>query len=173
MNVCRLNMSHGSHDSHRVVVDLVREYNASGRGVVATMLDTKVGGVGGRGGGGGGQGGGGRGTMRGAAGAEGKRRSRGAGAGGPEGGVEGLRRAPHPHPPHAQGPEVRSGDLAEPIDMAVGQRYTFTIEEGANGKGGRISVNYDDFIRGGVGWGVGWGVGGGGEWGGVGRWGWG
>lgn len=44
---------------------------------------------------------------------------------------------------------MRSGDLAEPILMEAGQRYTFTIEEGANGKGGRISVNYDDFIQGG------------------------
>jgi hypothetical protein len=56
-----------------------------------------------------------------------------------------------PRPAARQGPEVRSGDLAEPIDLEVGQRYTFTIEEGANGKGGRISVNYDDFIRGGRG----------------------
>ena len=43
---------------------------------------------------------------------------------------------------------MRSGDLAEPISMEPGQRYTFTIEEGANGKDGRISVNYDDFIQG-------------------------
>ncbi|KAI8477423.1 MAG: pyruvate kinase [Monoraphidium minutum] len=85
MDVARLNMSHGTHESHKAVVDLVREYNASGRGVVATMLDTK-------------------------------------------------------------GPEVRSSDLAEPLVMEAGQRYTFTTEEGANGKGGRISVNYDDFI---------------------------
>jgi hypothetical protein len=39
--------------------------------------------------------------------------------------------------------------------MEVGQRYAFTIEEGANGKGGRISVNYDDFIQGGFFWGGG------------------
>jgi len=43
---------------------------------------------------------------------------------------------------------VRSSDLAEPIEMQLGQRYIFTIEEGANGKNGRISVNYDDFIKG-------------------------
>lgn len=47
----------------------VREYNACGRGCIATMLDTK-------------------------------------------------------------GPEVRSGDLAEPIEMSRGQSYTFTITEG-------------------------------------------
>lgn len=31
MNVVRLNMSHGDHASHKAVVDLVKEYNASGR----------------------------------------------------------------------------------------------------------------------------------------------
>ena len=38
----RVNMSHGSHESHGAVVDLVREYNGLGRRVLATMLDTKV-----------------------------------------------------------------------------------------------------------------------------------
>ena len=85
MNVARLNMSHGDHASHKAVVDLVKEYNALGRGCLAIMLDTK-------------------------------------------------------------GPEVRSGDLVAPIDMKEGDRYTFTIDEGANGTGGRISVNYDGFI---------------------------
>jgi pyruvate kinase len=42
MSVARLNMSHGSHDSHKAVIDLVRAYNETGRGCVATMLDTKV-----------------------------------------------------------------------------------------------------------------------------------
>ena len=32
MNVARLNMSHGDHASHQAVVDLVKEYNALGRG---------------------------------------------------------------------------------------------------------------------------------------------
>lgn len=32
--------------------------------------------------------------------------------------------------PFAQGPEVRSGDLAEPIEMQRGESYTFTITEG-------------------------------------------
>ena len=85
MNVARLNMSHGDHASHKAVVDLVKEYNALGRGCLAIMLDTK-------------------------------------------------------------GPEVRSGDLVAPIDMREGDRYVFTIDEGANGTGGRISVNYDGFI---------------------------
>jgi hypothetical protein len=126
------------------VVDLVKEYNTLGRGCVAIMLDTK-------------------------------------------------------------GPEVRSGDLAAPIDLVpgappglppgicraalagcregctvrraagiamqhsnwsampesrllpasspvvccgtlAGAKYTFTIDEGANGQDSRISVNYDGFI---------------------------
>ena len=46
----------------------------------------------------------------------------------------------------SQGPEVRSGDLAEPIECRLGDRYTFTIVEGCNGADNRISVNYDDFI---------------------------
>lgn len=30
--------------------------------------------------------------------------------------------------------------------MSVGESYIFTIKEGADGKDGRISVNYDGFI---------------------------
>ena len=57
--MCRLNMSHGDHKSHKAVVDLVKEYNKLNRHNVAIMLDTK-------------------------------------------------------------GPEVRSGDVTEPIDMKAG-----------------------------------------------------
>lgn len=45
-----------------------------------------------------------------------------------------------------KGPEVRSGDVAEPLELATGDQLTFTIVEGADGKGGRVSVNYDGFI---------------------------
>ena len=31
-------------------------------------------------------------------------------------------------------------------DCCTGAKYTFTIKEGADGKNGRISVNYDGFI---------------------------
>eukprot|EP00242_Pyramimonas_sp_CCMP2087_P002548 CAMPEP_0198232052 /NCGR_PEP_ID=MMETSP1445-20131203/115522_1 /TAXON_ID=36898 /ORGANISM="Pyramimonas sp., Strain CCMP2087" /LENGTH=579 /DNA_ID=CAMNT_0043912699 /DNA_START=826 /DNA_END=2565 /DNA_ORIENTATION=- len=43
MNVARLNMSHGDHESHKKVIDLVKEYNASGRrpDQIALLLDTK------------------------------------------------------------------------------------------------------------------------------------
>jgi hypothetical protein len=43
MNVARLNMSHGDHNSHKKVIDLVKEYNEqSAENVIAIMLDTKV-----------------------------------------------------------------------------------------------------------------------------------
>lgn len=45
-----------------------------------------------------------------------------------------------------KGPEVRSGDLPEPLMMKTGDTYFFTIAAGADGKGGRIGVNYDGFI---------------------------
>lgn len=45
-----------------------------------------------------------------------------------------------------KGPEVRSGDLAAPIDLVAGDKYTFTINVGATGQDGRIGVNYDGFI---------------------------
>lgn len=42
MNVARLNMSHGDHESHQKVIDLVKEYNAQTKdNVIAIMLDTK------------------------------------------------------------------------------------------------------------------------------------
>eukprot|EP00240_Pyramimonas_obovata_P002845 CAMPEP_0118924660 /NCGR_PEP_ID=MMETSP1169-20130426/2694_1 /TAXON_ID=36882 /ORGANISM="Pyramimonas obovata, Strain CCMP722" /LENGTH=628 /DNA_ID=CAMNT_0006865791 /DNA_START=52 /DNA_END=1938 /DNA_ORIENTATION=+ len=43
MNVARLNMSHGDHQSHKQVVDLIKEYNATGRrpDKIALLLDTK------------------------------------------------------------------------------------------------------------------------------------
>ncbi|GLJ22338.1 hypothetical protein SUGI_0420540 [Cryptomeria japonica] len=42
MNVARLNMSHGDHESHRKVIDLVKEYNAQlENNVIGIMLDTK------------------------------------------------------------------------------------------------------------------------------------
>mmetsp|Transcript_27375 Transcript_27375/g.37762 ORF Transcript_27375/g.37762 Transcript_27375/m.37762 type:complete len:625 (-) Transcript_27375:120-1994(-) len=43
MNVARINMSHGDHISHKKVIDLVKEYNASGRrgDHIGILLDTK------------------------------------------------------------------------------------------------------------------------------------
>lgn len=46
-----------------------------------------------------------------------------------------------------QGPEVRSGDLAEPAELVPGEEWVFTINEGEKGGGRRISVNYDGFVH--------------------------
>ncbi|KAJ3681743.1 hypothetical protein LUZ60_014316 [Juncus effusus] len=86
MNVARLNMSHGDHQSHKKVIDLVREYNEQSNGnVIAIMLDTK-------------------------------------------------------------GPEVRSGDVPQPITLEEGQEFNFTIKRGVSSEN-TVSVNYDDFIN--------------------------
>ncbi|RRT46249.1 hypothetical protein B296_00039275, partial [Ensete ventricosum] len=44
------------------------------------------------------------------------------------------------------GPEVRSGDLPQPITLSSGQEFTFTIKRGV-GSETRVSVNYDDFVN--------------------------
>lgn len=36
--------------------------------------------------------------------------------------------------------------LVTKLSLCTGAKYTFTIKEGADGKNGRISVNYDGFI---------------------------
>lgn len=52
--------------------------------------------------------------------------------------------------PVSQGPEVRSGDLKEPLMLKKGDKYMFTIKNpGEAAKEGdlfRIGVNYDGFI---------------------------
>lgn len=45
-----------------------------------------------------------------------------------------------------QGPEVRSGDLPQPITLETGQEFTFTIRRGV-GTADCVSVNYDDFVH--------------------------
>ncbi|MED6145425.1 putative protein kinase [Stylosanthes scabra] len=45
-----------------------------------------------------------------------------------------------------KGPEVRSGDLPQPIMLAPGQEFTFTIQRGV-GTADCVSVNYDDFVN--------------------------
>ncbi|XP_077251258.1 plastidial pyruvate kinase 2-like [Tasmannia lanceolata] len=45
-----------------------------------------------------------------------------------------------------KGPEVRSGDLPQPIMLASGQEFTFTIKRGV-GTENCVSVNYDDFVN--------------------------
>lgn len=45
-----------------------------------------------------------------------------------------------------QGPEVRSGDLPQPVILVPGQEFTFTIKRGV-GTTDCVSVNYDDFVN--------------------------
>ncbi|XP_020577583.1 plastidial pyruvate kinase 2 [Phalaenopsis equestris] len=45
-----------------------------------------------------------------------------------------------------KGPEVRSGDLPQPIYLQSGQEFTFTIKRGV-GNESCVSVNYDDFVN--------------------------
>ncbi|KAG4939585.1 hypothetical protein AAZX31_16G157500 [Glycine max] len=45
-----------------------------------------------------------------------------------------------------KGPEVRSGDLPQPITLMPGQEFTFTIQRGV-GTADCVSVNYDDFVN--------------------------
>ncbi|XP_060203769.1 plastidial pyruvate kinase 2 [Lycium barbarum] len=45
-----------------------------------------------------------------------------------------------------KGPEVRSGDLPQPITLLPGQEFTFTIQRGV-GTADCVSVNYDDFVN--------------------------
>ncbi|KAL7147394.1 hypothetical protein ABFS83_06G104500 [Erythranthe nasuta] len=45
-----------------------------------------------------------------------------------------------------KGPEVRSGDLPQPIILEPGQEFTFTIRRGV-GTANCVSVNYDDFVN--------------------------
>lgn len=45
-----------------------------------------------------------------------------------------------------KGPEVRSGDLPQPITLITGQEFTFTIQRGV-GTADCVSVNYDDFVN--------------------------
>ncbi|XP_058778126.1 pyruvate kinase isozyme G, chloroplastic isoform X2 [Vicia villosa] len=86
MNVARLNMSHGDHNSHQKTIDFVKQYNSQFQDrVISIMLDTK-------------------------------------------------------------GPEVRSGDVPQPILLKEGQIFNFTINRGVCTQD-TISVNYDDFVN--------------------------
>ena len=87
VNVARLNMSHGDHESHGKIVDLVRKYNAAHNSGIAIMLDTK-------------------------------------------------------------GPEVRSGDLSDPLELQPGDAFTFTItQKDIKTRKNTVTVNYDDFVN--------------------------
>ncbi|WVZ12807.1 hypothetical protein V8G54_017337 [Vigna mungo] len=130
MNVARLNMSHGDHASHLQTIELVREYNAQFQDkVVAIMLDTKDL------------------TTR------------------PitshfdqsleiEAAFDVALSTEHPQDycpstvltPQSRGPEVRSGDVPQPISLKEGQEFYFTTRRGVSTES-TVSVNYDDFVN--------------------------
>eukprot|EP00188_Purpureofilum_apyrenoidigerum_P005445 Plantae.Rhodophyta-Purpureofilum_apyrenoidigerum.ctg7088.p1 GENE.Plantae.Rhodophyta-Purpureofilum_apyrenoidigerum.ctg7088~~Plantae.Rhodophyta-Purpureofilum_apyrenoidigerum.ctg7088.p1 ORF type:complete len:590 (-),score=120.77 Plantae.Rhodophyta-Purpureofilum_apyrenoidigerum.ctg7088:124-1746(-) len=88
MNVVRLNMSHGTHEWHQNVIDLVKEINSEGVHNLGLLLDTK-------------------------------------------------------------GPEVRSGDLKEPIVVERGQEFVWTVRKNIPARMGKFitEVSYDDFVN--------------------------
>lgn len=45
-----------------------------------------------------------------------------------------------------KGPEVRSGDLPQPLNLVPGQEFSFTIKRGVSSENS-VSVNYDDFVN--------------------------
>jgi len=45
-----------------------------------------------------------------------------------------------------QGPEVRSGDVPQPILLKEGETFNFTINRGVSTQD-TVSVNYDDFVN--------------------------
>ncbi|EOY24063.1 PREDICTED: pyruvate kinase isozyme G, chloroplastic [Theobroma cacao] len=45
-----------------------------------------------------------------------------------------------------KGPEVRSGDVPQPIQLKEGQEFNFTIKRGVSSEN-TVSVNYDDFVN--------------------------
>ena len=148
MNVARLNMSHGDHASHLDVIKLVRAYNEQpNSNVIAIMLDTKV---------------------------RTDTCPQTECVGGEHDMCDPRETevAPptlstttplipshrnHPTPPYnksrslypitppSQGPEVRSGDMANPVMLNKGDPFTFTISRGVSTPTS-VSVNYDGFI---------------------------
>ncbi|KAI8546785.1 hypothetical protein RHMOL_Rhmol07G0146700 [Rhododendron molle] len=53
---------------------------------------------------------------------------------------------PRPGDTEGQGPEVRSGDVPQPILLKEGQEFNFTIKRGVS-TDNTVSVNYDDFVN--------------------------
>jgi pyruvate kinase len=47
----------------------------------------------------------------------------------------------------SKGPEIRSGDLKEPLELKAGDKLTFTIERKAEYPTGVTEINYDGFIN--------------------------
>ncbi|MEH6812422.1 MAG: pyruvate kinase [Motiliproteus sp.] len=85
MNVVRLNMSHGDHDSHARVIRSIRTLNKKVKFPIPILMDT-------------------------------------------------------------QGPEIRTGDIANDLDLKSGAEITITVRGSENVEETSIHVNYDDLI---------------------------
>ncbi len=85
MNVVRLNMSHGDHQSHARVIRSIRTLNKKVKYPVPILLDT-------------------------------------------------------------QGPEIRTGDIADELDLHEGSEITLTVRGSENVEETSIHVNYDDLV---------------------------
>lgn len=86
MNVVRLNMSHGDHESHARAIAHVRELNRQVPHPVAILLDT-------------------------------------------------------------QGPEIRTGDLAEDLHVQAGDVITVSVRSGENVEETSLQINYEDLLE--------------------------
>ena len=86
MNIARLNMSHGDHDSHREVIKRIKTINKTAVHPIAILLDT-------------------------------------------------------------QGPEIRTGDVAENVMLNVGEEIEITIYEENIENKSAIMVNYKDMVN--------------------------
>ncbi|OMH25870.1 pyruvate kinase [Motiliproteus sp. MSK22-1] len=85
MNVVRLNMSHGDHESHAKVIRSIRTLNKKVKYPIPVLLDT-------------------------------------------------------------QGPEIRTGDIANELDLHEGSEITVTVRGSENVEETSIHVNYDDLV---------------------------
>ena len=86
MNVVRLNMSHGDHDSHSRVIRSIRTLNKKVKFPVPILMDT-------------------------------------------------------------QGPEIRTGDITEELNLKEGSEITITVRGSANVEETSIHINYDDLVN--------------------------
>jgi len=83
MNIARLNMSHGDHESHAAVVRRIRELNAQLPFPITILMDT-------------------------------------------------------------QGPEIRTGQLAEDLKLSPGDEITVSVRGGANVEESSLQIDYED-----------------------------
>ncbi|MBF0350012.1 MAG: pyruvate kinase [SAR324 cluster bacterium] len=86
MNIARVNMSHGDHASHKIVLDHIKKINQESKFPVATLLDTK-------------------------------------------------------------GPEIRTGDLKEPMTLTQGMLVAVSVDDSLRTEYPLIYVTYQDMVK--------------------------